>query len=58
MPPIDISTITDLPTLKAMAYDNMLEKERIEANLRTLSQRIVQVQAMPPIEPAPHSEDA
>lgn len=40
---MDYSTVTDLQTLKAAAYDQIALKEQAEATLRTINQRIVAV---------------
>lgn len=47
---MDISQITDLTQLKALAYDEMLKLEAAQSNLRLLSGRIVELQQ--PAEPA------
>lgn len=47
---IDISVITDLKTLKSMAYDQMAEKEKAERNLNNINARISQVMNMTPEE--------
>lgn len=37
---MDLSTITDVEKLKAMAYDQIVIKERAESNIRLINQRI------------------
>jgi len=39
----NVSTVTDLKELKAMAYDQIAQKEQAEQNLKVINQRIVQV---------------
>lgn len=43
MQEVNVSTITDLKELKAMAYDQIAQKEQAEANLKNINQRILQV---------------
>jgi hypothetical protein len=49
---MDISAITDLNELKALAYDQLVLKEQAEHNLQLLNQRIAEInkaaQATPP----------
>lgn len=47
---MDISKITDLQQLKAMAYDELLVKEVAENNLRAINQRIAELRQNPPKE--------
>lgn len=42
---MDISNITDLQQLKAMAYDAIAQKEQAENNLNVINQRIGQLTA-------------
>lgn len=44
---MDLSTITDLVTLKSMAYDQIALKEQAERNLSVINDRIAQVSAGP-----------
>lgn len=44
---LDIGTITDLDKLKAMAYDEIANKERAEHNLNLINQRITMLQSVP-----------
>jgi uncharacterized coiled-coil protein SlyX len=51
---MDISQITDITQLKALAYDEMMKLEAAQSNLRLLNNRIgeLQQQQQPmPIEP-------
>jgi len=41
---MDLSAITDIKELKALAYDQLAEKARVEHNLALITQRIEQVQ--------------
>ena len=41
---MDLSTITDVKELKALAYDQLALKEQAEVNIRALSQRIAEIQ--------------
>lgn len=52
---MDISQITDINQLKALAYDEMMKLEAAQNNLRLLNGRIAelqQVQAQPEQKPA------
>lgn len=40
---MDITSITDLQQLKAMAYDQLVTKETAEHNLQLITQRIAQL---------------
>lgn len=40
---MDIQNITDLKELKAMAYDQIANKEQAENNLQVINQRIAQI---------------
>lgn len=40
---MDISNITDLTTLKAMAYDELAKVEQAQKNLQLLNQQMLQV---------------
>ena len=40
---IDVSKITDLTQLKALAYDQLMDKERAEYNLQLINNRILQL---------------
>ncbi len=40
---MDISTITDIKELKALAYDQLVIKETAERNLQAINQRIAQL---------------
>lgn len=57
---MDISTITDINTLKAMAYDQIAAKEQAERNLNAINQRIAALTQMTPEEVQanlPHPKD-
>lgn len=41
--PVNLNEITDLKELKAMAYDQMTNKELAERNLAAINARIAQV---------------
>ena len=41
---MDLSTVTDLGHLKAMAYDRIVNKARAEQELNLINQRIVQLE--------------
>jgi hypothetical protein len=45
---VDVSTITDLTQLKAMAYDELRAKAIAESNLSVLTNRIQQIEETPP----------
>ena len=45
---MDLSKITDISQLKALAYDMLVNKETAETNLRAINQRILELQT--PIE--------
>lgn len=40
---VDLKSITDIKELKVMVYDNLVEKERVEANINNLNARIAQL---------------
>jgi len=40
---MDLSAITDLKELKALAYDRLAQKEALERDLQMINQRIAQV---------------
>jgi hypothetical protein len=40
---MDISKITDIKELKALAYDELAKQQQAEVNLRALSQRIAEL---------------
>jgi hypothetical protein len=40
---MDLSQVTDINQLKAMAYDQIATKEQAENNLRMINQRIMEV---------------
>lgn len=40
---MDVSTITDIKELKAMAYDQIAAKEQVQRNLNAINQRITEV---------------
>jgi outer membrane protein TolC len=44
----DVSTITDLQALKALAYDAIAAKEQAEQDLRTINSRISELMNLPP----------
>lgn len=50
---MDISGITDLKELKALAYDQIAQKEQAEANLNLINQRIAQLSGAVIAPPAP-----
>lgn len=41
---MDISKITDVKELKALAYDQLILKEQVDANLQALTERITELQ--------------
>jgi hypothetical protein len=43
---MDISQITDVNQLKALAYDEMMKLEAAQTNLRLLNSRIVELQQL------------
>lgn len=45
---MDISTITDVQALKAMAYDNIAVQDRAVNNLRAINQRITELSNVQP----------
>ena len=47
MAQIDVSTITDVTQLKAMAYDQLILREQAEANFNNLNERLVQLTVVP-----------
>ncbi len=51
--PTDISQITDIKELKALAYDQLAAKEQAEVNLRALNQRIAELSSERPSQPNP-----
>lgn len=53
---MDITSITDLQQLKAMAYDQLVTKETAEHNLQLITQRIAQLTTEQPGEPAPKAK--
>lgn len=44
---MDISKITDINELKAMAYDQIVMLEQAQANLKAINERIEQVTNLP-----------
>jgi hypothetical protein len=44
---MDLSTVNDLTELKAMAYDQLVQKEQADVNLQAVNARINQVKAQP-----------
>lgn len=41
---MDLSKITDIKELKALAYDELAKKEMTENNLRIINQRLMELQ--------------
>lgn len=41
---MNLSEVTDIKELKAIAYDTVVELERAQNNLRLINQRIVEIQ--------------
>ena len=50
---MDVSTITEMKELKAIAYDTLQLIERQQNNLRILQQRIAELEQNPIPEPQP-----
>jgi RNA 3'-terminal phosphate cyclase len=44
---MDISQISDVKELKAMAYDQLVAKELAERNLQAINQRLAQLEEVP-----------
>lgn len=47
---MDISTITDVTKLKAMAYDELARLEQAQTNIRNLNVRIAEVENKPTLD--------
>lgn len=41
---MDISKLTDLKELKAMAYDELIKQQTAQANIMKINQRIVELE--------------
>lgn len=54
---LDIGTITDLDKLKAMAYDEIANRERADHNLNLINQRITMLESLPKDTPATEAPD-
>jgi len=52
----DISQLTNLIELKAMAYDQISAKEQAEHNLRVINQRIIELTTQQPVNEEHKSE--
>lgn len=46
---MDISKITDIKELKAMAYDQLVAKQNAEINFNAINQRIMELEQNPPV---------
>ena len=55
---MDLSTVTDMNQLKAMAYDQIALKEQAERNLNIINARIEQLLPKPSTAEPASSEDA